>query len=93
MKKRTVLCGKRIVLCGMIRCWASPSPNGNDNAPNQCWLVLGFSWVWLEVYELAPHSDLTLELNLMGLHGLKPAQELDLTSVKGFLQGLGHRVG
>ncbi len=66
--------------------------NGNDNAPDRCWLVLGFSRVWIQVYELDPHSELTLELNLMGLHGLKPGQELDLTSFKGFLQGLGHRV-
>jgi hypothetical protein len=56
-------------------------------------LVLGFSRVWIQVYEPDPHSDLTLELNLMGLHGLKPGQELDPASVKGFLQGLGHRVG
>lgn len=66
---------------------------GNDNAPDQCWLVLVFSRVWIQVYELDPHSDLTLELNLMRLHGLKPGQELDPTSVKGFLQGPGHRVG
>jgi hypothetical protein len=66
---------------------------GISLAPDLCWLVLGFSRVWIQVYELDPHSDLTLELNLMGLHGLKPGQELDLTSVKGFLQGLGHRVG
>ncbi len=68
-------------------------PMAMTTLQNQCWLVLGFSRIWIQVYELDPHSDLTLELNLMGLHGLKPGQELDPTSVKGFLQGLGHRVG
>jgi hypothetical protein len=38
-------------------------------------------------------SNLTLELNPMGPHGLKPNQKLNLTRFKCFFsKGLGHRV-